>query len=163
MNKLSEHVLAYDDAEVSWCPTMDLIGVISAQERLVEIYRCGTKLQRLFVRDGASSPTAFAFADHGKLCVIGYEDGRVDVLKTDTAVEVFQFQAGDGADNRNSGIQAMLWKSSTIESHKIGQNLFTPTSFGRHLNDLLHLESKMENETQSKLEILDLSCASSLE
>lgn len=89
MNKANEKVLSYDDADINWCPTMDLIGVISAKERLVEVYRCGTKFQRLFARDNVSSPTAFTFADHGKLCVIGYDDGRIDVLKTDSAVEVF--------------------------------------------------------------------------
>ena len=91
MKKLSENVLAYDDGQVSWCPSMDLIGVISAQERLVELCRCGDKYQRLFIRDNVTAPTAFTFADHGKLCVIGYDDGRIDVLKTDSAVEVFQF------------------------------------------------------------------------
>lgn len=91
MKRVSTRSLQFEDGRVSWCPSMDLIGVISAQEKVIEVFRCGTKIQQLFRRENVSAPTSFGFAEHGKLCVIGQRDGRIDVIKTDSGVEVFQY------------------------------------------------------------------------
>ena len=39
MKRVSSRSLQYEDAKVSWCPTMDLIGIISASEKVIEVCR----------------------------------------------------------------------------------------------------------------------------
>ena len=43
MSILYEKILPYDNPFVSWCISMDLIGVISSTEKVVEVHRCGYK------------------------------------------------------------------------------------------------------------------------
>ena len=100
MKKLNEKQIPYEDAQVHWCPSMDLIGVTSRSQRLIEVYQCtDKKLQRLFQRPDASGPTSFSFeqvdvkaggAISGKLCAVGFEDGRLCIIKTDNEIELFQ-------------------------------------------------------------------------
>ena len=83
---------------------MDLIGITSSSENFVEVYRCGNKLQKVFQREDVSSPTSFEFAENGKLCVVGYKDGRVCIIKVDTAQLLFQFVG-------SSSQFPILWKT----------------------------------------------------
>ena len=55
----------------------------------------------------------------------------------------------------------MLWKSTQTDYYEFDANTFVPTCFSNHLNSLVDLELKMDIETLSKLQTLDLSCASS--
>ena len=95
---------------------MDLIGITSSSENFVEVYRCGTKLQKVFQREDVSSPTSFEFAENGKLCVVGYKDGRVCIIKVDSAQLLFQFVG-------SSCQFPILWKTSKFVDEPLLNNL----------------------------------------
>lgn len=41
MKKLNEKNLSFEDCQTHWCPSMDLIGISSNSDNLIEVYRCG--------------------------------------------------------------------------------------------------------------------------
>ena len=43
MSKLQDKILSFDSPHVQWCPQMDLIGIISQTERMIEVHRVGFK------------------------------------------------------------------------------------------------------------------------
>jgi len=91
-----EKILQSKDARVYWCPTMDLLGIVSAEDNKVQIARCDTKIQLLLQIENVSSPSAFAFASHGKHFAVGYIDGRVSIVSTETGNELFHFDLSNG-------------------------------------------------------------------
>jgi len=85
---------------------MDLIGVIASSERLIEVHRCGYKHQKVFAKEDSIAITSLIFAENGKLCAAGYQDGKISILMSDTAEEIFTTKIVD----IGSPITALWWQ-----------------------------------------------------
>lgn len=85
MSLVYEKQLPYEQPLIRWCSLMDLIGVISQQDNRIEVHRVGYKHQKVFTKEEAVRPSALFFTEKGRQCVVGYEDGRLSILKSDTA------------------------------------------------------------------------------
>jgi len=107
MNFVSEKVLPYDNATVVWCPSMDLIGLTFQQENLAEVHRCGYKHQKVFSKELPVRTSAFTFTENGRHCVLGFDDGSLVLVKSDTADEVAQLKTL----HMGSPICALWWQS----------------------------------------------------
>lgn len=151
-------MLSYSDAQVYWCQSMDLIGVTSASESVVEIFRCGhAPLQKLIKIENISSPHSFSFAKHGKLCAIGYQDGRISVVKTDSASEVFNFgslpvQLKQGQWGQPGAIINLIWKQSSYDCQPNPCDVQFLAE--QHLTPVELIDSKMEAAAKETFDLL---------
>ena len=92
-------------------------------------------------------PTALTFTDNGKHLLVGYEDGKVSMLLTDNAQEIFQVKIVDfGAP-----ITALEWQEAHQERKQGKQH----SEFCRHLKDMHSLDPKAANEVMEKFAILN--------
>jgi hypothetical protein len=63
----------------------------------------------VFSKEDLVGPTALVFTDNGKYVAVGYEDGKVSILNSDSADEIFSTKIVDFG----SPITALSW----VESH----------------------------------------------
>ena len=81
-------------SRVTWNPSMDIVAVWSPSSPFLSVYRCANKFQKLFERESVEGPTVRSFAfqgGDGRYCVIGYADGRIEVVAVENAEEVYQW------------------------------------------------------------------------
>ena len=95
---------------------MDMLGVWSTQDRVIELHRVGYKHQKIFAKEDLVGPTAMAFNEGtpGKntmyLLAVGYEDGKVVLINSENAEELFTTKIIDfGAP-----ITAMHWQDASV-------------------------------------------------
>ena len=79
MQILNETTLNIQSPNISWSSQMDLISVWSRHSPLLQVFRCGDKLQKIFQRENLSGSTftSFSFIKSGKYCAVGLSDGQV--------------------------------------------------------------------------------------
>jgi hypothetical protein len=97
--------------------------------------------------ENVSSPSAFAFAENGKHFVIGYVDGRVSVVSTETGNELFHFELGQG----QHPIACLSWKSID-DPYPTYSNLYEAPQPDSHLRNLTSiLDSKLDPSISESL------------
>ena len=97
--------VSFDSPSLVWSSTMDLLGVFSCSDHALELHRVGYKHQKVFAKEDLVGPTAMTFTDNGKYVVVGYEDGKISVLSSDNAEEIFSVKIVDFG----SAITAFHW------------------------------------------------------
>ena len=80
--------LKFDDSWVAWCPSRDIIGVVSRSSHLIEVFRIEERMEKVFSAQVNYQPTAFEFERQGHYFAIGNTQGRISILKSDTLDEV---------------------------------------------------------------------------
>ena len=69
---------------------MDLIGLFSTSDHSIEVHRVGFKHQKVFQKEDLLGPTSLEFTKNGRQVIIGYEDGKISLIKSDdSASEIF--------------------------------------------------------------------------
>ena len=105
---------------VHWSNTMDIVGIWSTADRVIELHRVGYKHQKVFAKEDLVGPTSMAFNEGQPgtnsmyLLAVGYEDGKVTLINSENAEEVFTTKIIDfGAP-----ITAMHWKDASLKGDK---------------------------------------------
>jgi hypothetical protein len=70
--------------------------VTSSANNAVQIYRIDYQLERVCNEIITSKPTSFVFSLNGKYSVIGKNDGKISLLKTENLQEVVEIPLGSG-------------------------------------------------------------------
>ena len=130
--------LKCEQSWVSWCPSHDIIGIVSHASHLIEVYRIENKMDKVVSAQVNSQPTALEFARHGRYFAIGDKQGRVSLLKSDTLDEVKSFVL----EESSTEIQALHW--STCEKKKDASPIgIKPLDFSMHLCKLESLNPNL--------------------
>ena len=106
-------------------------------------------MQRVFRREGDEStaePTCLCFSETGKSLAVGFDDGRLSVLKTDTANELTHFeQAQEGLSDQEIGYTSVIWKQANFKrkSSKEGPADLHRDLISKHLTEKLFVENNL--------------------
>ena len=89
-----EHELQmkFDGAQVYWCATQDVVGIISKAEseqcHQLDIYRLGWEVDKIASEVMPEEPSALAFSENGEHLAVGFKNGQVTLLKTESLTEI---------------------------------------------------------------------------
>ncbi|CDW83287.1 UNKNOWN [Stylonychia lemnae] len=126
---------------------MDLIGLISTSDHSIEVHRVGFKHQKVFQKEDLLGPTSLEFTKNGKQVIIGYEDGKVSIIKSDdSAYEIFATKIVDDI----SPITAICYQEAKQYKSPYIQN----DKSGLHIKPLQSIDSKVPKEIIEKIAIL---------
>ena len=147
MNIVCKKSLQYQDGRVAWCPSMDILAVVSSSQKQVSLFRCGQQKFESIGHvqndvDNESPPTSFAFADHGKFCAIGYQDGSLVIRKTDSGAKLFEYELIDQVSGAAGAILSISWKAEGLKRERALQN-YDPLDFEKHIQSLREIEPKL--------------------
>ena len=153
----SRFSLSLEKPQIIWSNSMDIIGIFSAPDRVIELHRVGYKHQKVFAKEDLVGPTAMAFNESTSshmnifLLAVGYEDGKVVLINaaTETAEELFTTKISDfGAP-----ITAMHWVTMSTPSKSASS---TPISdFTKHIKSITSLDpAKMKPDVLQRMALL---------
>eukprot|EP00347_Sterkiella_histriomuscorum_P019667 403340747 len=140
--------IQYDNPQIVWSQSMDMLGVISTQDHMIDVHRVGYKHQKIFSKEDLLGPTALEFTKNGQQVIIGYEDGKISVIKNDnTAEELFTSKIVDfGAP-----ITAIHYQ----ESRQFKSQYLNNDQSHLHIKPLHSIDHKISKLVQEKLQLLE--------
>jgi hypothetical protein len=85
-----EHELPmkFEGASISWCPTQDVISIISKTSKeqchQLDVYRIGWEVDKIASEMMSEEPSATAFSHNGEHIAVGFKNGQLCLFKTES-------------------------------------------------------------------------------
>lgn len=103
--QLADKALTADVKIATWCPTMDLLALSTADGQLC-LHRLNW--QRLWAVSPESAVTSLCWRPDGKVLACGYEDGYISLLDVENGETMQRGKMVAGADDAGTGSGLLL-------------------------------------------------------